>query len=90
MREARTQLIRAEERRQEEIRRRQREIERLELASQIQEEEKKVAGLDSWVNSWMRATQYRDFITALEKVWIESGHDLTAESEKGKRILWMK
>jgi hypothetical protein len=38
----------------------------------------------------MRATQYRDFITVLEEVWAESGHDLTAESEKGKRIHWMK
>jgi hypothetical protein len=90
MRKGRAQSIRAEHRRQEEIKRGQLEIKRLDLADQIQAEEKKVADLDSWVNSWMRATQYRDFITVLEEVWAESGHDLTAESEKGKRIHWMK
>ena len=90
MREARTQSLRAEERRKEEIRRRQREMERYELANQIQEEEKKVANFDSSVRSWILANQYREFIATLEKVWAESGHDLNAESEKGKRILWMK
>ena len=90
MREARTQSIRAEEQRKEEIRRRQREMERYELANQIQEEEKRVANFDSWAKSWILANQYREFITALEKVWAEFGHDLTAESEKSKRLLWMK
>jgi len=90
MREARSQSIRAEERRKEEIRLRQREMERYELANQIQEEEKRVADFDSWAKSWILANQYKEFIAALEKVWAEAGHDLTAESEKGKRLLWMK
>jgi hypothetical protein len=90
MREARAQSIRAESRRQEEIRRRQRDMERYELSNQIQEEEKRVANLDSWVKSWVLANQHREFIAAFEKAWAESGHDLTAESEKGKRLLWMK
>jgi hypothetical protein len=27
---------------------------------------------------------------ALEKLWKEKGHDLSANSTKGERILWMK
>ncbi|MGD0511608.1 MAG: hypothetical protein ABSA33_07280, partial [Candidatus Micrarchaeaceae archaeon] len=48
------------------------------------------ADFDSWVKAWVRAIQYREFIAILERVWAGAGHDLTAESEKGKRILWMK
>jgi hypothetical protein len=40
--------------------------------------------------AWVRAEQYRQFIAVLEKAWSESGHDLSVDSEKGKRILWMK
>ena len=90
MREGRSEGIRAEQRIQEEIKRRQRDLERQELAQQIQEEEKRVTDLDSWVMAWVRAEQYRQFIAVLEKAWSESGHDLSVDSEKGKRILWMK
>jgi hypothetical protein len=90
MREARTEVIQAEERRQEEIRRRQRELEREKLGREIADEEKRVANLDAWVTQWIRAKQYRDFIECLQAVWEAEGLDLSAEAEKGKRIIWMK
>jgi hypothetical protein len=45
----------------------QREIERQKLAELIREEEKKVSNLDTSVAKWMRARQYREFISALEE-----------------------
>jgi hypothetical protein len=90
MREARNSAIQEEKRRQEEIKRHQRELELQELAEQIRAEEKQVATLDSWVTSWLRANQCREFIAALEGTWSRAGHDLSAESEKGKRIAWMR
>jgi hypothetical protein len=60
------------------------------LAKQIEEEEKKVRDLDSWVTNWGRAEQMRLFIAALEKVWKERGQDLSPESPKTQRIVWMK
>jgi hypothetical protein len=65
-------------------------VERYELSKQIQEEEKRVANLDSWVNSWSLANKYREFIAALQMVWTKAGNDLTPGGEKGKRRLWMK
>jgi hypothetical protein len=32
----------------------------------------------------------RDFIAALDSVWIQKGHGLSPETEKGQRIIWMK
>ena len=34
--------------------------------------------------------RYRGFITALEKVWMDSGRDLAPESKDSKRIKWMQ
>jgi hypothetical protein len=90
MREARDSAIWEEKRRQEEIKRRQRELELQGLAEQIRSEEKQVANFESWVTSWLRAKQYREFIAALEDTWTRAGHDLSSEGEKGKRITWMK
>lgn len=90
MRAARAEVIRAEERRREEIRRQQRESEREKLAKEIAEEEKRVANLDAWVTQWIRAKQYGEFIEALRAVWEADRHDLSPDSEKGKRIIWMK
>ena len=72
------------------IKRRQQEIDRMELAKLIQDEDRRVADLDTWVTSWIRAKQYRDFIATLEKAWTEAGHDVTAGTEKGKRLIWMR
>jgi hypothetical protein len=90
LREARERAIRAEERRLEEIEERKRAQERFVLREQIEAEEKKVQELESWVTSWVRAQQTREFIVALEKLWKEKGHDLSAKSPKGERISWMK
>jgi hypothetical protein len=90
VREGRTRLIWAEKQRLEEIERRKKEQERAILAEQIAEEEKKVRDLESWVTNWERAQKMREFIVALEKHWKEVGHDLSPESPKGERILWMK
>ena len=90
LREARDRVIWAEKRRLEEIEERKRAQERAALAEQVAEEEKKVKDLDSWVSSWGRAQKMRDFISALEKAWEKEGHDLSPQSEKGRRILWMK
>jgi len=90
LREARDRAISAEKRRLEEIEERKRAQERATLAEQIAEEEKKVKDLDSWVNGWSRAQEMRDFISALAKMWENRGYDLSPESEKGQRILWMK
>ncbi len=90
MREARSSAIWEEKRRLEEIKRRQRELELRELGEKVRAEEKQVEKLDSWVTSWLRANQYREFIAALEKTWTSAGHDLSPEAEKGKRIIWMK
>jgi hypothetical protein len=74
----------------QEIARRQREIERQELAQKIQEEEQKLANLDAWVTIWACAKLYGEFIAALEQFWKDAGIDTSAESEKGKRLAWMK
>lgn len=83
MRDARYAMIR-------EIKWEKERRERAELAQQIAEEEQRVRQLETWVASWARAQQMREFIAALEKVWKEAGHDLSPETPKGKRIVWMK
>lgn len=90
LREARDRVIWAEKRRLEEIEEKKRAKERATLAEQIAEEEKKLKDFDSWVNGWLRAQEMRDFISALRKMWEEQGDDLSPDSEKGRRILWMK
>lgn len=90
VREGRAAKIHAEEMRLQEIARRQREIERQELAQKIQEEEQRLANLDAWVTNWVRARQFREFIAALEQSRKDAGIDTSAESEKGKRLAWMK
>ena len=90
MREGRTLGIREEQRKQEEIVRQQRERERLTLADQIREEENKVKQLDEWVDGWFRAKQLREFVSELEKIWSNEGHDLSPNGSSGQRIAWMK
>jgi hypothetical protein len=90
VREGRARVIWAEKQRLEEIERSKKEQQRAILAEQIAEEEKKVRDLESWVTNWERAERMREFIVALEKYWKEVGHDLSPESPKGERVLWMK
>lgn len=90
LREGRARLIRAEQRRLDEIEQRKKERERAKLAEQIEEEEKKVRDFEGWVDSWIRARQMREFTTALEKFWTEAKIDLSPESQKGQRISWMR
>ena len=90
LREGRSLRIAAEAARQREIENQQRSAELLRLRTLIDEEEKKVRDLDRWVTNWARAAQIRGFVTALEQLWTEQGHDLSPEAEKGQRILWMK
>jgi hypothetical protein len=90
LREGRERVIHAEKRRLDEIERRRKEQEREEIAAQIAEEEKKLKDFRGWVDSWARAHQMREFISALEKVWTEEKIDLSPESPKGQRIVWMK
>lgn len=90
LREGRARVIRAEQRRLEEIEQRKRERERAELAAQIAEEEKKVKDFEGWVDSWIRARHMREFISVIEKTWAEQNIDLSPDSPKGRRILWMK
>jgi len=60
------------------------------LSKLIKEEEKKVRDLSLWVKRWARAKRMRTFIAALEREWKRQGIELSPESEKGKRIAWMK
>lgn len=88
--EGRARLISAKLAVQRNLERQAKECERAELARQIADEEKKVQDLETWVSNWARAQHMRDFIAALENVWIQKGHDLSPEAEKGQRIIWMK
>ncbi len=90
LREARSAKLSAERARQQEIERREREIERFRLAEQIREEEKKLAELDAWVANWSRAHLYREFISSLEACWQARGEDLTEGSERAIRLIWMR
>jgi hypothetical protein len=90
LREGRARLIRAEQRRLDEIEQRKKERERAELAEQIAEEEKKIKDFEGWVDSWIRARQMREFISVIEKTWAEQNIDLSPDSPKGRRIFWMK
>jgi hypothetical protein len=90
MLEGRRKRIAAELRRKEELEQRRKEEELEKLAQQIKEEEKKVRDLNSWVKKWARAKRMRRFIAALEKEWKSQGIELSPESEKGQRILWMR
>ena len=90
MLEGRRKRIAAELRQKEELDQRRKEEELEKLAKLIKEEEKKVRDLNSWVMMWARAKRMRRFITALEKEWKSQGIDLSPESEKAKRIAWMK
>jgi hypothetical protein len=90
MREGRSELISAKLAEQQRIERQEKQKELAELARQIADEEKKVKGLETWVSSWTRAQEMRDFVSALEKVWKSEGHDLSPEAQKGQRIIWMK
>lgn len=90
MREGRASVISAKLEEQRKIEEATKEREREELARRIAEEEKRVKDLDVWVMNWTRAKQTREFVAALEKVWAQEGHDLSPETPKGQRILWMK
>jgi hypothetical protein len=90
LREARGLRIAAEAARQREIENQKRREELSKLRELVDEEEKRVRNLDGWVTNWARAQQIRGFVTALEKLWAQEGHDLSPEAQKGQRILWMK
>lgn len=90
MLEGRRKRIAAELRRKEELEQRRKEEELEKLAQQIKEEDKRVRDLNSWVKKWARAKRMRRFIAALEREWKNQGNDLSPESEKGQRIVWMK
>jgi hypothetical protein len=86
-RQARASKLAAEEDRREEIERRKRQAERFKLSEQIQEEEKKVETLDTWVTNWSRANLYRQFIAALEESWTASE---ALSEERISRLQWMR
>jgi hypothetical protein len=90
MREGRARKIQAEDARIREIERQKKQAELWELSRQIDEEEKKVKDLNTWVDDWARARQVREFVAELQKVWAQEGNDLSAEAPKGQRIAWMK
>lgn len=90
MLDARRQRIEAELRQREELEERKKEEELEQLAKLIKEEEKKVQDLNLWVENWTKATRMREFIAALEIEWSRQGVDLSPETPKGKRIIWMK
>jgi hypothetical protein len=90
MREARDRVHQAERAKQWEIERREKERQRIELAEQIREEEKRVQEFAGWVDGWIRARQMREFIAELERIWKEEKVDLSPDAPKGKRIIWMK
>ena len=90
VRDGRDRVLAAERAKQEAIERHKRELERMELARQIQEEEKNVRQLESWVSNWAKAREMRSFIGEVEKLWIGEGHDLSPQAPKGQRIAWMK
>jgi hypothetical protein len=75
---------------QREIEQAAKEREREELAEQIAAEEEKVNELGAWVRDWKDALATREFISELEKVWEQAGLDLSPETERGQRIIWMK
>ena len=90
VRGARNSQIDLEEKRQQEIARRQREMELLEFGEQIKDEEQKLSNLDGWVTNWARARQYREFINAPEQSWKSSDIDTSPEADRGKRLIWMR
>jgi hypothetical protein len=90
MREARSEVLRAEQARLDEIERRRKAQERAELAELIAQEEKKVKDFEGWVDSWARARQLREFIAVLETIWKEQNVELSPESSEGQRIIWMR
>jgi hypothetical protein len=90
LRDARSRVIRAEQERQEAIKRRQREIELLDLRGKIEAEETKLHQFEAWVAGWVQAGQMREFIAELEGLWNKQGHDLGPESPKGQRLMWMR
>jgi hypothetical protein len=90
MREARRQGIWAEAQKQREIEKRKKDQERAELYEKVSAEEKRLKEFEDWVGAWNEAQKMRHFIAELEKVWMQQGHDLSPESSKGQRIVWMK
>jgi hypothetical protein len=89
MQAARDRIVRTEQQRLAAIEQRKREIERLELSKQIEEEEKKVRELEELTNRWMKAHQMREFITALQAYWQKQGVDFSDGSERATRLKWM-
>jgi hypothetical protein len=90
LREGRAGVISDKQRVEAELVRQAREREKAELAPKIAEEEQKVRDLEMWVSKWVQARNIREFIAALELFWGQQGHDLSPESKKGQRIVWMK
>jgi hypothetical protein len=90
LRKGRARVLSAKLQAQREIEEAAKERERQELAKQIAEEERKVKELETWVANWKHAHEIREFINSLERIWEQAGHDLSPETQKGQRILWMK
>jgi hypothetical protein len=90
MLDARRQRAEAVVRQRKELEERKKREELEQLARVIKEEEIKVQELTLWVKGWSEARRMREFIVALEKEWVHQGLDLSPETPKGKRIVWMK
>jgi hypothetical protein len=90
MREARKHILWEAERKQAELERQEKARVRAELSAQIAAEEKRLQELNAWVDNWSRARVMRDFILEVEKLWGKENHDLSADSDHGKRLSWMR
>jgi hypothetical protein len=90
LQKGRARVLSAKLEAQREIERAAKERVRQELAKQIAEEEKKVKELETWAANWKRAQEMREFISALERIWDQAGHDLSPDAKKGQRIAWMR
>jgi hypothetical protein len=90
MREARKEVLAAEEQRQREIKKHQRDQELSALSEEIRKEEARVKELEGRVGGWLRAREIRDFANALEAVWVNRREDVSNGSEKGERLNWIR
>jgi hypothetical protein len=82
--------LRAEERKKEELRKRQHELEMYELAKQIKGEQSRVDQLLTQAADWHRAKQLREYIEAYTVTHANDGQVIDPQSDKGQWVRWAK
>ena len=86
----RSEVLADEAKRLREIEEARRRDELRKLSNEVRKEEEQVKDLEGWVTAWSGAREIREFVAALEALWVSGGEDISPSSPHGQRLSWMR